>query len=48
MVVLAPGAHEAAQLLMGLEDEDDVDSAHRRLPGFTGLRPQASAFKPLC
>lgn len=48
MVVLAPRAREAAQLLMDLEDGDDVDSAHRRLPGFTGLRPQASAFKPLC
>lgn len=52
MVVLAPRAHEAAQMLMGLEDGDDVDSAHRGLPGFTvgtlGLRPQASVFKPLC
>ena len=52
MVVLAPRAHEAAQMLMGLEDGDDVNSAHRRLSGFTvgtlGLRPQASVFKPLC
>lgn len=51
MAVLAPRAHEAAQMLMGHEDGDNVTS-HRQLLGFTGgtlgPRPQASAFKPSC
>lgn len=49
MVVLTPRAHEAAQMLMGQDDGDDV-TAHRQLPGFSDetlrLRHQASAFKP--